>query len=221
MVLAQTTKYLALSFQPAATIFSVKTIVFATESHALFAILHSSLHYLWCKRFGSTLGDSTISYTIANCFENFPLPYSSNYWLETKTPDSELAASEPLDNSAFATLELLEGVGIELDRSRKSILTSLDIGFTEFYNLMKLPDENNLDELRFLHEQIDRTVLNAYGWSDIEVPPYLTETLANLDKTASTPETRTALATWTKFSDTILDRLFALNTLRAQAQTEG
>ena len=53
-----------------------------------------------------------------------------------------------------------------------------------------------------LHEDLDRAVLAAYGWSDIPVPPYCPATEAD----------RAAVAL---FEDTVIDRLFALNAERA------
>ena len=47
-------------------------------------------------------------------------------------------------------------------------------------------------------------MLNAYGWGDIEVPPY---------EEPRTPAERDALEA---FQDEILDRLFALNAERAR-----
>jgi hypothetical protein len=53
------------------------------------------------------------------------------------------------------------------------------------------------------HELLDQTVLAAYGWSDIEVPPFPNPT---------TEEERERLQA---FEDEIIDRLFALNAQRA------
>ena len=60
-------------------------------------------------------------------------------------------------------------------------------------------------ELRRLHEEMDRAVLDAYGWSDIEVPPYC-------------PTTPTEEKAVEAFQDEIIDRLFVLNAERAEEE---
>jgi hypothetical protein len=59
--------------------------------------------------------------------------------------------------------------------------------------------------LRHLHEELDRAVLAAYGWSDIPVPPYC----------PPRPADHAGKAAVSLFEDTIIDRLFALNAERA------
>ena len=60
-------------------------------------------------------------------------------------------------------------------------------------------------ELRTLHESMDRAVLDAYGWTDIAVPPYC----------ALSDEDRAALQ---NFEDEVIDRLFVLNAERAEEE---
>ena len=78
-------------------------------------------------------------------------------------------------------------------------------GLTTTYNLLKDPDchDPRIEELRRLHEEMDRAVLAAYGWDDIPVPPYGTPT---------TDAERRALEA---FEDEVIDRLFLLNAERA------
>jgi len=53
-----------------------------------------------------------------------------------------------------------------------------------------------------LHESVDRAVLDAYGWPDIEVPPFCGATPAQLET----------------FEDDVLDGLFDLNEQRAREE---
>ncbi len=85
-------------------------------------------------------------------------------------------------------------------------------GLTTTYNQLKDPacDDPEILALRRLHEDLDHAVLAAYAWPDIPVPAYVTPT---------TPATRAAQES---FEDEIIDRLFALNTTRAeQEQLQG
>jgi hypothetical protein len=80
-------------------------------------------------------------------------------------------------------------------------------GLTQTYNRLKDPDEHDVRilELRRLHEEMDRAVLDAYGWKDLQVPPFC----------PTTDEERAALAA---FSDEVIDRLFVLNAARAKGE---
>jgi hypothetical protein len=58
-------------------------------------------------------------------------------------------------------------------------------------------------ELRELSEEVDRAVLAAYGWTDIEVPAF--------EAGEEDPARQ-------RFEDEVLDRLFALNAERAEKE---
>jgi hypothetical protein len=60
-------------------------------------------------------------------------------------------------------------------------------------------------ELRRLTEAMDRAVLDAYGWTELAVPPYC----------ALTPADREAQ---TAFEDEVIDRLYVLNAERAREE---
>ena len=92
---------------------------------------------------------------------------------------------------------------------RAKFLTGHSIGLTEFYNLLAHSKNDELTELRFLQLELDRAVLAAYGWSDIEVPPY------------TDPVTPAEKAAHEAFADEIIDRLFALNAERAAEEANA
>ncbi len=81
-------------------------------------------------------------------------------------------------------------------------------GLTTTYNLLKDPDchDPRIEELRRLHEEMDRAVLAAYGWDDIPVPPY------------GTPATDAERRALEAFEDEVIDRLFVLNAQRAEEE---
>ncbi|MCA2977691.1 MAG: hypothetical protein INH37_05360, partial [Myxococcaceae bacterium] len=102
---------------------------------------------------------------------------------------------------AFSTLDAL---GARLDATRQAYLSAHGVGLTTTYNRLKDPGLTDADlvAMRSLHEAIDRAVLDAYGWSDIPVPPYCGATPAQLEA----------------FEDEVLDRLFDLNARRAHEE---
>lgn len=77
-------------------------------------------------------------------------------------------------------------------------------GLTTTYNWLKdeTVTEAAVQSLRPLHEAVDRALLDAYGWSDVQVPPYGGATAAQREA----------------FEDDVLDRLFDLNERRAREE---
>ena len=102
----------------------------------------------------------------------------------------------------------LEDIGRRLYDTRAKFMLDTQQGLTATYNLLKDPTCHNprIEELRRLHEAMDRAVLDAYGWFDIPVPPYGTPT---------TDAERRALEA---FEDEVIDRLFLLNAQRAEEE---
>jgi hypothetical protein len=83
-------------------------------------------------------------------------------------------------------------------------MADTDQGLTKTYNALKDPDctEPRIEELRRLHEAMDRAVLDAYGWNDLAVPPYCPRTEAEKQAVQA-------------FADEVIDRLYVLNAERA------
>lgn len=109
---------------------------------------------------------------------------------------------------ALGESNALEVAGKALYEARAEYMVATDQGLTDTYNLLKDPtcDDPGIVELRRLHEEVDKVVLVAYGWENISVPPY---------GTPSTPEEEKALQT---FEDEVIDRLFVLNSERAEEE---
>lgn len=134
---------------------------------------------------------SDLSYSASDCFETFPFP-------------------------AVDALGALDTIGQALYDSRAAYMIATGQGLTTTYNQLKDPDctpERAEDlttvcRLRQLHEDLDREVLTAYGWSDITVPPFC-------------PATDADHAAVSVFEDTVIDRLFELNARRAAAEAKA
>jgi hypothetical protein len=91
-------------------------------------------------------------------------------------------------------------------------MRNIQQGLTKTYNALKNPsititncDHTRILELRALHEDLDRAVLDAYGWSDIAVPPFCPVTDADRDAQQA-------------FEDEVIDRLYVLNAERAREE---
>jgi hypothetical protein len=138
------TKYLTFLFLPTRMVYSHKVQVFATDRNAFFCVLQSACHDLWARFLSSTLGE-TLNYSGSDCFETFPFPV------------------------AFETNDILERVGKECYEQRARVMVDLNTGPTMLYNRFHDPDETSEGILRVreLHDDVDRAVLDAYGWNDI------------------------------------------------------
>ncbi|WP_437930066.1 DNA methyltransferase [Sorangium sp. So ce291] len=182
LVAARVTKHLCFAFQPVDRTFSDQLCVFAIEDCARFAVLQSRAHEAWARLLSSTMGEG-LRYAPSDCVETFPFP-----------------RPEHLDPGG-----LLDAAGERLYAARARLMAELGEGLTAMYNLLKDPAcaRPGVVELRRLHEELDRAVLAAYGFDDIEVPPYTAP--------SSPGEGRAASA----FEDRVIDRLFALNEARA------
>jgi hypothetical protein len=177
---SQVSKHLVFAWQPTDRVFSHALCVAAIEDNARFAVLQSRIHECWARLLSSTMEDR-LRYASSDCFENFPFPRPVQL-----TPDSPL-----------------ERIGGELYDFRAKLMVERNHGLTVTYNQLKDPQVHDpkIVELRRLHEEMDRAVLAAYGWSDIAVPPY------------SDPISRA-------FEDEIIDRLLELNVERAAEEAE-
>ncbi len=88
--------------------------------------------------------------------------------------------------------------------ARAKYMVETSQGLTNTYNALKDRecDDERVLELRHLHEAIDSAVLEAYSWSDLEVPPFC----------PTNAEEESALEA---FSDEVIDHLYVLNAERA------
>jgi hypothetical protein len=131
---------------PTGQVFSHMLGVFMSDSYSTQAVLSSNLHQIWAITYGSGMRNDP-RYTPSDVFETFPRP-------------------EPTDG--------LEQIGRILDEERRDIMRRRDVGLTKLYNLVndsKIADsvDQDVTRLRQLHVELDRHVLDAYGWSDVEL----------------------------------------------------
>lgn len=143
-VCSQTSKYLTFIFLSSDIIFSQKIVVFAINDFGSYSVMQSRTHEIWARFFGSTMKDDPV-YTPSDCFETFAFPEN------------------------WETNSNLEAVGKTYYEFRAALMVRNNQGLTDTYNRFHDPDERDTDilKLRELHVQMDRVVLNAYGWTDI------------------------------------------------------
>ncbi len=184
LVTARVSKHLMFCVQPIDRVFSEQLYVFPFDGYSPFATLQSRIHEPWVRLLSSSLEDR-LRYSASDCFETFPFP----------KPDPR------------TVIPALEDIGQRLYDFRAKYMVAENVGLTITYNRLKdlACNDARILELQGMHEQMDRAVLSAYGWSDIEVPPYCPMNDADRKKLE-------------KFEDQVIDRLFVLNAARAEEE---
>ena len=144
LVISRISNAFAFTFLPARMVYNEKTVVFPYGKGAPFATLQSRIHEVWTRFFSSTLKDD-LQYTPSDCFETFPFP------------------------AGWENHPRLEATGKEYFEYRAALMIDNDEGMTKTYNRFHDPYENDrrIVELRCLHSEMDRVVLDVYGWRDI------------------------------------------------------
>lgn len=201
---SQTSKFLNINLVPSYFIFSTKAVIFAMNSLGSLCLLQSRVHEIWALFFGSSMKDDPV-YTPSDCFETFPFPAG---W-----------ESDPQ----------LEAVGREYYEYRTLLMKRNGEGLTATYNRFHdcCEADPEIGKLRTLHDAMDRAVLAAYGWTDLQPQ---CEFLLDYEDEDSEDEAesgrpRKRKKPWRyrwpdEVRDEVLARLLALNSERAQQERE-
>jgi len=178
---------------------SDRLVVFPGMDNSAFAVLQSRCHEVWARFFSSTLKDD-LMYAPSDCFETFPFPvgYSAN--------------------------AALESAGKAYYDFRAEIMVRNNEGLTKTYNHFHDPNEDSAEimRLRELHAAMDRAVLDAYGWQDIQP---VCEFISEFDDEEEEddngrPKKKKYRYKWPEaIHDEVLARLLELNRQRAQEES--
>ena len=211
-VAAATTKHLNFSSMPTNYVYSHALYVFTTDRWDLFAVVQSTLHEVWARKYSGSLKQD-LRYSPSKCFDTFPFP--AGLW-------------------QAASLRLTE-LGECYHTHRKELMQFLCLGLTKIYNLLhdcdlsietvarvSKKDANTaaigfeaLHELRLLQVKLDIAVRDAYGWQDLDLEHefHEVETLPENDRIRFTisPGARRE----------VLKRLLAENHTRAEAYSHN
>ena len=184
---ANVSKHLGFAFVPSGTCVATPHNVFAFATDKPFVILQCRAHEAWARFFGSSMKDD-LRYTPSDCFETFPFP-----------PSYEA-------NSG------LEAIGKNYHDFRAALMIKNNEGLTKTYNRFHNPEERSPEilKLRELHAQMDRAVLDAYGWTDIKPVYDFREQLDESIRLTWGEDTR----------DEVLARLLELNRVIAEEEAK-
>ena len=136
--------HLVFAFFPPRIVFTNALNVFAFSTPDALALLQSRIHALWAAHHGSSLR-TDLRYNPTTCFETL-----KNF----RSPD-------------HPTLAL---AGAAYDLHRTELMLRRGEGLTRIYHRFHCPDERHpdIERLRDLHAALDRAVLTAYGWHDLD-----------------------------------------------------
>jgi hypothetical protein len=144
LVVSRVGQALAFAFCNTGSVFAESLVVLSSESFDMFALVQARAHETWARLLASSMKDD-LRYTPSDCFETFPFPQNGR------------------------TNESLARVGQEYYEFRAGLMVRNNEGLTETYNRFHDPAERdaNIVRLRELHDEMDRAVLDAYGWNNI------------------------------------------------------
>ena len=133
-----------MGFLPTEAIFADSLVVITNDRWNSFAIMQSRVHEIWARFFGSSLEDR-FRYTPSDCFDTFPMP-------------SKVESDSGLEQSGSAYYEF-----------RASLMRDENRGLTTTYNGFHDPDcDDSRDSATpRMHDAMDRVVLDAYGWTEL------------------------------------------------------
>lgn len=188
----------AFAFLPTGIVFNQKIVVLAFDSWRALALLQSRLHEVWVRATSSTFKDDQ-EYHSSDCFETFPFPED------------------------FEANPKLEKPGKEYYEFRAALMVRNNEGLTKTYNRFHDPNERSPDILRprELHAAMDRAVLDAYGWSDLQPTcDFLLDYVEEEENEGGGRQRRKPYRyRWPDdFRDEVLARLLALNKERAEQE---
>ncbi|WP_346731951.1 type IIL restriction-modification enzyme MmeI, partial [Sphingomonas sp. GC_Shp_2] len=208
VVSAETSKHRLFQFLDTNILPDNKLVGIGLESADRLAVLSSSAHLIWALATGGLLEDRPV-YVKTLCFDTFPFPFPL-------TPFPRLAElGERLDafrKERVAAHDFLTMTGLynALERVRE-----LDAGIGEPLTPAEhgTYDAGQIAILKELHDEIDREVLAAYGWSD------LGDRLVG--KPGSTTPSPHKSADQEAAEEELLVRLVALNQARVAEERAG
>lgn len=209
----ETAKHRFFEFLDGSVLPDNRLICFGLSNAAVLAAMSSRIHVVFALAAGGTLEDRPI-YTKTTIYDRFPFPLTND------TPSS--------------LIDRLASLGERLDAFRKDrIAAHPHLTMTGLYNALErlrelangayvpplseaerdIKDAGQIQVLRDLHDEIDRAVLEAYGWTD------LAPALVGMPG-ATTPSSHKSPAQIAA-EEEVLVRLVALNQARQASEARG
>ncbi|MEU9060713.1 hypothetical protein AB0D13_18140 [Streptomyces sp. NPDC048430] len=126
---------------PVGSVLSHMLVVIASDDRAQLALRSSAVQYWWTEDRCSSL-KADLRFTPSDAVRPLVVP---------------------------TVTKSLRAAGSRLDVYRRDLMLTRSMGLTATYNLLHNPDcqDEDIVELRRIHEEIDRATVEAYGWFDL------------------------------------------------------
>lgn len=157
----------AFVFVDASYVVGSKVTIFKQAALSDFAVLQSSIHFVWCLEFGTPFGKTGLTYNPTSDLETFAFP-------DKRVPDEH---------------------GEAYCEYRTELMRNRQIGLADLYGVFNDPVETTVDvqRLRQFHIEIDKAVAAAYGWDDLALGHGFHETKQGIRFTISEAARREVL----------------------------
>lgn len=217
----ETSKHRVFQFIEGSILPDHMVIVIASDDAFHLGVLSSNVHKVFSLAAGGTLEDRP-RYNKTRCFDPFPFPACNE---DQRSRIRSLG--EQIDSHRKRVQALHPGLALT---GVYNVLECLRAGTPLTAKDQAIHDQGLVSVLRQLHEELDSTVADAYGWGDLNDAwsharlGQLTDFRSGL-RTAhdpSTPAFRTAWAGWEReYEKEVLLRLVALNMERSSEESRG
>ena len=206
----ETAKHRTFQFLDSSILPDHKLIAIALPDAFHLGVLSSSAHITWALAAGGRLGvGNDPVYNKSRCFEPFPFPVATPaQQARIRDLAEQLDAHRKKQQAQHAELTLT---------GMYNVLEKLKSGAALTAKEKTIHEQGLVAVLKTLHDELDRAVLDAYGWNDLAslqdvVSGNAAPASVNL---ATREEAQRAL------SDALLERLVALNAERATEEAKG
>jgi hypothetical protein len=201
LVCATPSTYLSFRLVSSKQFFMQDIVVFAEIRLGFFALMQSRIHDVWAYATAGTL-KKDIRYSTSNVFVTFPL------------------SQEVVNTPAVASS------GDEYHAFREKFMKTFGVGLTSTYARFHDPDETGAEitRLRELHAAMDRAVLDAYGWTELQPACEFLLDFEEAEDDVESTNNRRKKKPWRyrwpdEFRDEVLVRLLKLNVQRAKNES--
>ncbi|MCQ8184867.1 class I SAM-dependent DNA methyltransferase [Parvularcula maris] len=205
---SRTAKHRVFSFQSSRSVMESKVITVALDTAESLAVLSSRTHIVYANAAGGWQGAGNDPvYQHTETFDPFPFP-------NHPSPDRLAQLGERLDAFRKERLEDWDWLTMTrlynaLERYREAMAGHGDLTEEE----RDIHERAQVSILADLHDEIDREVLGAYGWSDLEG--------ALVGKPGGTTPSQLKSKEQEEAEEELLTRLVALNKSRAEEEARG
>jgi hypothetical protein len=204
----ETAKHRTFQFLDASIVPDNMLIAIAIDDAQSLGVLSSNVHVTWALAAGGTLEDRP-RYNKTRCFETFPFP-AATPGQQSRIRDlaEQLDAHRKKQQSQHAELTLT---------GMYNVLEKLKSGDALTAKEKTIHEQGLVAVIKTLHDELDRAVLDAYGWSDLAP----LQDVVNGNAAPASAGLATREDAQRALTDVLLERLVALNAERAAEEAKG